>query len=320
MLAALREDHGIRAVPYKGPALAQSVYGDVSLRPFGDLDISILERDVLKAHDLIRCLGYEVVSEMETDDLAEHIRISPDCELQLKRPDGVMVELHWRFARRSAHIGQDPAPFLWRFETIELGGTQVRSLSLEAYFMILSMHATKHKWGQLKLICDIAEILGRSDVDWSYLVRDANALGLRRMLAVGTLLAEDPLGAAVPAELARGLKIDQTARAVAAQIRGGLFEEPDGYWHEPADLRFERNIRERLRDRAVLGCQELWDNLHPSDRDRRFVALPESLSSLYYLVRPIRWAWEKMGGPIPAQKITSSHESDRHLVRRRKDG
>ena len=36
---------GIEAIPYKGPALAQTVYGDVAMRQFSDLDI------------LIRCVG-----------------------------------------------------------------------------------------------------------------------------------------------------------------------------------------------------------------------------------------------------------------------
>ena len=43
------EDHEIPALPYKGPALAQRLYGDLSLREFGDLDLMILERDVPRA-------------------------------------------------------------------------------------------------------------------------------------------------------------------------------------------------------------------------------------------------------------------------------
>ena len=45
-LLSLLEEQGIPAVPYKGPTLAQRLYGDLALREFGDLDIMILERDV----------------------------------------------------------------------------------------------------------------------------------------------------------------------------------------------------------------------------------------------------------------------------------
>jgi hypothetical protein len=69
------------------------------------------------------------------------------------------------------------------------------------------------------LICDISEILGRSDVDWKYVLNEADDLGLKRMLAVGVLLAEDPLEVPVPEELVHGLKFHRTARALAAQVR-----------------------------------------------------------------------------------------------------
>src|SRR5579872_64122 len=69
----LFKEQGIPAVPYKGPALAQRLYGDLSLREFGDLDVMILERDVPRAQDLIRRLGYESVHLKDTSTLAEYV-------------------------------------------------------------------------------------------------------------------------------------------------------------------------------------------------------------------------------------------------------
>lgn len=301
-------DHGIPAVPFKGPALAQRLYGDLSLREFGDLDILILERDLPRAQDLIRRHGYEFRFSVEdTDKLAEYVRNNLDCELVFYNSDGTRLEMHWRFARRLACVQHDPERFLQRSETIRLAGAQVPSLPLEVYFLILSLHATKHKWQQLKLICDIAEILGRADLDWKYVLREADDLGLKRMLAVGTLLAEDPLEVVVPAELAHGLKIDRMARELAGQVHRGLFEEPDKTWHEPADFSFQSKIRERLRDRISMlypnlraeveaneRVQHLVAKITPTERDRRFLPMPEFLSSMYYLVKPVRWAWDKI--------------------------
>jgi hypothetical protein len=292
-IVSLFEEQGILAVPYKGPALTQKLYGDLSLRAFGDLDIMILERDVSRAKDLIQHLGYEVIFLKDTDKLAEYVRTGRELMFN-QLSDGARIELHWRFALQSLCVKQDPERFLQRFEMIWLAGAQVLSLPLEVYFLILSMHATKHKWRQLKLICDIAEILGHNNIDWSYVVREADDLGLKRMLSVGVLLAEDPLESVVPTELARGLQIDRTARALAAQVRCGLFEEPDKDWREHADFYFQVKIRERFRDRASMLYRNLPSKIVPDERDRRFLPMPEQLSSLYYLVRPVRWAWEKM--------------------------
>lgn len=286
------QELGILAVPYKGPTLAQRLYGDLSLREFGDLDIMVHERDVPRVQQLIRRHGYEFAYLKDEGKLAEYVRTNR--ELQFCRSDGKMLELHWRFAMRLACVGHDPERFLQRLETISLAGKQVPSLPLEVYFLVLSLHATKHQWRQLKLICDIAEILGQPDLDWQYVLREAGDLGLKRMLAVGVLLAEDPLGVVAPAELTQGLKIDRAARALAAEVRRNLFEEPDENWHAQADYRFQFQIRERLRDRAGMFLRNLLPRLNPNKRDRRFMELPESLSFMYYLVRPVRVAWERI--------------------------
>ena len=99
------------------------------------------------------------------------------------------LELQWRFALHLACVKQDPERFLQRLDVIRLAGTHVRSLPLEVYFLILSLHGTKHNWRQLKLICDIAEILRSEKVDWEHELCEADDLGLNRMLAVATLLA-----------------------------------------------------------------------------------------------------------------------------------
>ena len=40
-IMACLENHSVDAIPYKGPALAQAIYGDVAMRQFSDLDILI---------------------------------------------------------------------------------------------------------------------------------------------------------------------------------------------------------------------------------------------------------------------------------------
>jgi len=293
MLAQFDEE-GIVAVPYKGPALAQRLYGDLSLRPFNDLDIMVREGDVPRAQALIRRFGYELLYLKDIGKLAEHMRTSRGCELHFRRSDGELLELHWRFALRMACVSHDPERFLERFEAIVLAGAEVRGLPLEAYFLVLSVHATKHKWKQLKLICDIAEILGHADLDWHYVGAQAADLGLRRMIAVGALLASDLFETTIPAELAPELKIDRTTRALAAEVRCSLFKEPDETWHHGAEFPFQVKIRERLRDKAGMLRRNLLPKLQPDERDRRFLPMPESFSPLYYLVRPVRWTWEKL--------------------------
>ena len=291
ILPAFQEE-GILAVPWKGPLLAQRLYGDLSLRESGDLDIMVLGRDVPKAQAIIRRFGYEFSYLKDLGKLAHDVRTRR--ELLFHRSDGAFLELQWHFATRTARVAHDPERFLQRFETVPLAGANVQSLPLEVYSLILPIHATKHKWGQLKLICDIAEILRHADLDWHYVLDEAGDLGIRRMLEVGVLLAKDLLEVTIPNQLARGLKFDRTTRALAAEVRCGLFKEPTKNWRGEADFPFQLKSRERLHDRACMVYWNLPSRLQPDERDRLFLPIPEFFSPLYYFVRPVRWTWEKI--------------------------
>jgi hypothetical protein len=285
ILGALK-DRGIFALAYKGLILGQRLYGSLSLREFSessDLDILVRQCDLAKAQDVVLSQGYR-----------EYARTQDELMFCRKHGGARLLELHWRFMLQSARVQGDPERMLKRFETVPLAGATVQSLPLEVYFLVLCLHATKHKWAELKLICDIAEILGSNDVDWNYVVREAEDLGLKRMLAVGVFLAEDPLEVEAPARLKRRLKIDRVARALAEECRQGLLQEPDETTGNH-DLRFLFKVRERLHDRTSIFLWEwLWPKTMPDERDRSFAPIPASLSALYYFVRPMRLAWEKI--------------------------
>jgi len=286
------DSQGIPAVTYKGPALAVRLYGDLSLRGFGDLDIVVCERDALQARRLLIERGY-APERVETSDLNQFLR--ENHELLLYRGDGkVRLDLHWRCISRTACLAGDPERFLEHLETISIAGVEVRSLWLETYLLILCMHAAKHQWVQLKLICDIAEILAVPDLDWQYALHEAEELGLKRVLGIGILLAQGLLGAAVPPKLGQGLKIDHTAKALAAQARTRLFEEPGERWGLKGGITCQMEIRERFQDRTRVFFRYLWNKLKPTERDRWFLPLPSALAIAYYLVRPVRLALERM--------------------------
>ena len=50
---------GIAVVTFKGPVLAQDLYGDVALRQFCDLDLMVRESDISSAELLLKDCGYE---------------------------------------------------------------------------------------------------------------------------------------------------------------------------------------------------------------------------------------------------------------------
>ncbi|MEA2399508.1 MAG: hypothetical protein QOK25_3064 [Thermoleophilaceae bacterium] len=89
-LASRLDDHGIPALPLKGPLLAAEAHGDLGLRDTGDVDLLVSRERLAEAARLISGDAFDEPS----DPLRENGL--PDLHLALRRPDRPAVELHWR--------------------------------------------------------------------------------------------------------------------------------------------------------------------------------------------------------------------------------
>jgi len=273
----LLEASEIRAVPFKGPLLAASTYGNLSLRQFADLDILVRKDDVPKAKELLISRGYRPPLALTGAQDAALLR--SQSEYVFSSSDGkVVVELHWRFAPAyfSSPLDLDR---LWdRLRWIALGGVQVRSLGPEDLLLVLCVHGSKHCWERLEWICGIAEVVrAQPTPDWPRVIEEAAREGSVRML----------FGAPIPEEVLRRARRDSGARALAAEVRARLYR---GTQRAPGMLEttwFHLRARERLADR-IRYCLRLA--FTPTVGDFELVSLPATLYFLYYVLRPIRLA------------------------------
>jgi Uncharacterised nucleotidyltransferase len=289
---------GIRALPYKGPLLAATAYGNLSLRHFSDLDILVSREDMLKAKELLTLRGYKPNLELSPSQEAAYLRSQHDYRF-IRTHDGLVVELQWKVTKRLFSFPFDFNDVWSRSEPVALAGAEIMTLRPEDLFLILCVHGAKHRWEQLKWICDIAELVAayRQKIDWGKVVDRARMLGGERMLLLGLLLAHRFLGAVLPGESLNRIQNDSQVKHLAFQVQEGLFRKS----HDPNRLRDEApvfffKVRERLRDK--LGV--LWKyfpkyflrTFVPNSKDHAFLPLPSFLFSSYYLVRPVRLIWE----------------------------
>ena len=79
------ESGSVKALPFKGPVLAQALYGEVTGRQFGDLDILILPADVPKAKAVLLELGYKPGIELAQGQ--EHAYIAAGYEMVISRSE-----------------------------------------------------------------------------------------------------------------------------------------------------------------------------------------------------------------------------------------
>lgn len=291
-LLRLLAAHGISAVPYKGPALAALVYGDVALRRFGDLDLLVRPRNAVRARELLLAAGY--AGTQTHAQAAAQLRSRVAYNYELFRAEGqVAVELHWAVTSPDNAFPLDLDRVWRRLHSVSLEGERVLHFQPEDLLLILCQHGSKHKWKRLAWICDIAELLrAHPRLDWGAALKRARRLGCRRMLFLGLWLAEELLGASLPEEISRLVRTDRTALELGQHVRERLFRPVDELLALREGPQFRNRLRERLRDRLPFYLYSLpaylARRLRPTAADRNLLPLPAPLSFLYYLIRPFR--------------------------------
>jgi hypothetical protein len=284
MLGAL-EGAGIAAIPYKGPVLAAQAHGNVSLRQFRDLDILVAPGEVDRAEAVLAARGYRHATPPTEIERRMLRRVS--CEFELVRDDGTMVELHWQLFGHYFALPLDLGGMRARLVPVPLGGRMVRTFALEDLLLILCAHGGDHSWERLEWIADVAAIVARHpDLDWEALIARARRAGAVRLVLLGLLLASDLLGAPVPGRVLARARGDRRVTEGAAAVRAALFDEALAIRRAERPVYvFNLALRERWRDRAHYWLSR---GFVPTVEDVAFVALPERLLPLYYLLRPLR--------------------------------
>jgi hypothetical protein len=281
------EMHGIRAIPYKGPVLANSAYGNIGLREFCDLDILVRSQDALRARTLLGSLGYQ--SRLHLTGAQEAAFIHNRCEYTLSHSeDDLLVEIQWNIVPRYFSIPLDFDRLWKRLERVSIGGKEVVSLSAEDLLWILCVHGSKHLWNRLEWICGVAELIRTSEpLDWKRVIDDAKELGAEKMLRLGLYLANDLLGAVLPREILQSVRGDPMVKSLAAQVVEGLFREAQDSPGTYKSILFHLRAREHWKDR-MRYCFRFA--VTPNVEDWESVSLPRYLFFLYYPLRAIRLA------------------------------
>jgi hypothetical protein len=286
VFASLQE-HGVPALPFKGPLLAQQLYQKLSLRQCSDLDIYIEKSQFKDAITALESIGYTPIWPQDSPSIFKadkHI-------LLIATAGGFKVELHWSLALPGA---QFVLPFrdLWsRREQVSILGSAIPVPAKEDMLLILCFHAATHCWGSLKWICDIGELIkGDSNLNWKLLLTHARQRGCRRILFIGTALARDILAIALPEILEREMSTDKPMARTRNEVLRRFFTGtlPPQCVERP--LTYIRS-RERLWDRLQLVTRFVSRRLKPNERDREWMQLPESLGILYIFLRIIRIAY-----------------------------
>ena len=273
---------GIPVVPFKGPALAENLYGNSALRECADLDVLLRRRDVPEALEALVGAGYADAKRLPATRQTAYI--TTQYEYPLLSPCGVLVELQWRIVPRYFSLSLDEEQYWGRVQPLTVCGREMGSLSPEDLLLFLCVHGGKHGWAKLIWLADVGElVVSNPRLDWEYIVRHAQRAGALRLLLLGVALSSRLLGTAIPADAEPALARDPVLRRISNRLARDLASGK-----RPTYMRSQRylwQVRERWRDRLLYAFRFAFT---ATPVEWEVVNLPPALSGLYRLLRVLR--------------------------------
>lgn len=245
---------GVFAVPYKGPALASQLYGNIALRQRGDIDIIVERRDVKSARRILEEAGFRN-SQLVSPAGHEFMERKRYSEI-FSRDKGPPVELHWKFTRSGFAFPLELKDLRPRLGDHTLVGRMIPVFGTEDLLLILCAHGAKHCWERLEMICAVAEVARQGEVDWPETVARALQLKVEKTLFLGLTLAHDLLDAPIPAPVIEAARSSRDVTRLAALVRKSFLvanhgleatKPPSRLPRDLFKLRLQRTQRDQLR-------------------------------------------------------------------------
>jgi len=280
------EAEGIRALPYKGPALAETVYGNLALRQFGDLDILVRPEDARQAKALMMAQGYRPKVALSPAQEKAYLRTENVFDL-IRDDNKVYLELHWSLAQRYYAIPFSFEAMWQRKDNLFIMDEAVPHFSPTDLLLILCLHGTRHHWERLSWLCDVAELIRQQPIAWDRVMKLAQQKGRRNVMLLSLLLAHNILSVPVPADLVTQARTTPVVKKLAEQLCNRMFQEGDqeqGLYRIYYMAMFWFRVSERFRDK--IRVYDLI--LSPNGRDWSYLSFPPYLSWLYYPLRAVR--------------------------------
>jgi hypothetical protein len=277
---------GIEVMPYKGLALAEMLYHDITLRQSGDIDLLIRPQDLPRIRSAVAEFGYVPHASLSDQEEQRYLKSGYECAFD--SPAGRnLLEVQWAIQPRFYAIDFDMPAIFRRAITITVADHPLKTPSAADLLLILSAHAAKHVWDKLAWLCDIARLMSLPDLDWKWIASEARRLGIVRILWVTMLAANRLLDAPIPAPAQSALPPDSASHDLANEIAGYIVSEKEYDVESPAYFRLMMRLRERQKDRLRFLQRLIFT---PGPSEWQAVRLPRPLFPLYRLVRLSRLA------------------------------
>lgn len=241
-------ESNIRVIVLKGAALAETLYPDIALRPFGDIDLLIHKDDLPKIDNNLSQFGYEL-----RKDISPEFYQKFSIELTYVKDESFALDIHWHIVRLPYSKYVDIEQFWNNATPINIGGIDTLILSPEYLLLMLCLHVTREDYSQFFWLVDISEVIDyyRETFNWKLLLDKIQQYRIHSSMYYILLMVKQLLNAPVPEFV-----IDKLKTHRASSFEDKIFD----ILTNPGIIRIKHAIAEFL---AIKGTSQKFRFLFP---------------------------------------------------------
>ncbi|MGG1399951.1 nucleotidyltransferase family protein [Bacillus salipaludis] len=288
-LANVFKTNGVKALFLKGPILGKEIYGDISLRTCGDLDILIPIEDLEIIDKQLEINGYlkdEYIQNVLGDWKWRHHHFT-----YYHKTKNIKIEIHWRL---NPGPGKEPSFIeLWeRKRESLLTNNPIYFLGREDLFLFLASHGARHGWSRLRWLIDVQRMIEQG-IEWKEILSLMKKHNNFHVIGQSIILSEELLNTKVTKEMQRFITNNQSKMLA----QGAIFylENMINLHNEPLPKAVSLYHGRHLY--ALMSHQQkvlfLLSQLYPYHIDTITLPLPRKLHFLYFILRPFLCLWRK---------------------------
>lgn len=284
-------EKGVRTLFLKGPILATTLYGDVSLRTSSDLDILIPLNQLKKVEKILLENGYlkdDYIESVLNDWKWRHHHITffhPDKRIKL--------EIHWRMNPGPAK--EPKFDELWerkKSKSSSINGYPVYYLGCEDLFLFLVTHGARHGWSRLRWLVDIDKI-NQKEIVWGETFKLLRKYQYFHLGGQSLILTSNLLNTKVDEEIMAlfdGKRPKQLAQDALFYIKQMVNLHTEPLPQEVANYHKRHLFNLMSKRQKVLFSLSF---LYPFAIDAETLPLPKVIHILYFPLRPLLMIWRK---------------------------
>lgn len=198
----------IPMVALKNSGIARGIHRDLAGCPMGDIDVLVSPRDFLRAHEILRSLGFALGdrSPFAIADIAAAAKHG-GAEYAYLLPDGAVLwfELQCRpVAGRWIRPDQEPPADELLTRSLPIAGTAARLLAPEDNLLQVCLHTAKHSYVRapgFRLHTDVDRIVRHCPINWEAFCSRVEQTGVRTAVYLSLLIPTVLLNTPVPREV-----------------------------------------------------------------------------------------------------------------------